>query len=69
MYRDFKTIPAYFQQAGYYTGFLGKTHINPESLVEDFVDHRAIRNSNFGKTISIETYADSMVVGSPGVGR
>ena len=58
MYRDFKTMPAYFQQAGYYTGFLGKTHINPERLVEDHVDHRAIRNSNFGKTVSIETYAN-----------
>ena len=58
MYRDFKTMPAYFQQAGYYTGFLGKTHINPERLVEDYIDHRAIRNSNFGKTISIETYAE-----------
>lgn len=58
MYRDFKTMPARFQQAGYYTGFLGKTHINPEGLVEDFVDHRAIQNSNFGKTISIETYAE-----------
>lgn len=58
MYRDFKTMPAYFQQAGYYTGFLGKTHINPERLVEDYVDHRAIRNSNFGKTISIEEYAE-----------
>ena len=58
MYRDFKTIPAYFQQAGYYTGFLGKTHVNPESLVEDYIDHRAIKNSNFGKTISIETYAE-----------
>lgn len=58
MYRDFKTMPARFKQAGYYTGFLGKTHINPERLVEDHVDHRAIRNSNFGKTISIETYAE-----------
>ena len=57
MYRDFKTMPAYFQQAGYYTGFLGKTHVNPERLVEDYIDHRAIRNSNFRKTISIETYA------------
>lgn len=66
MYRDFKTMPAYFQQAGYYVGFLGKTHINPERLVEDFVDHRAIRNSNFGKTISIETYAEEaeVVMGS-----
>jgi len=58
MFRDFKTMPAYFQEAGYYTGFLGKTHINPERLVEDFVDHRAIKNFNFGKTISIEAYAD-----------
>jgi len=58
MYKDFKTIPAYFREAGYYTGFLGKTHVNPERLVEDHVDHRAIRNSNFSKTISIRQYAD-----------
>lgn len=51
-------MPAYFQRAGYYTGFLGKTHINPERLVEDFIDHRAIRSANFGKTTSIKTYAD-----------
>ncbi len=57
MWRDFKTMPAYFQEAGYYTGFLGKTHVNPERLVEDHIDHRAIRNSNFGKTIGIEEYA------------
>ena len=58
MYRDFKTMPAYFQDAEYYTGFLGKTHINPERVVEDFIDHRAIRGANFGKSISIQTYAD-----------
>ena len=57
MCRDFRTMPAYFRNAGYYTGFLGKTHVNPARLVEDHIDHRAIRNSNFGKTISIETYA------------
>jgi N-sulfoglucosamine sulfohydrolase len=57
MYKDFKTIPAYFKEAGYYTGFLGKTHVNPERLVEDFIDHRAIPESNFSKTISIEEYA------------
>ena len=62
MYRDFKTIPAYFQQAGYYTGFLGKTHVNPESLVEDYIDHRAIKDSNFRKTISIEKYAEEAYV-------
>ncbi|MFC1497492.1 sulfatase [Verrucomicrobiota bacterium] len=58
MYKDFKTMPAYFKDAGYYTGFLGKTHINPERVVEDHIDHRAIVNSNFAKTISIEKYAE-----------
>ena len=57
MYKDFKTMPAYFQEAGYHVGFLGKTHVNPERVVEDFVDHRAIRSSNFGKTTSIKAYA------------
>jgi len=57
MYKDFKTMPAYFKKAGYYTGFLGKTHVNPERLVEDFVDYRALRNANFSKTISIQEYA------------
>jgi len=54
MYKDFKTMPAYFQKAGYYTGFLGKTHVNPERLVEDHIDHRALKGSNFSKTTSIE---------------
>lgn len=57
MYKDFKTLPAYFRKAGYYIGFLGKTHVNPERLVEDHVDHRAIRGANFSKTISIKEYA------------
>ena len=62
MYKDFKTMPAYFQEAGYYTGFLGKTHINPERLVEDFVDYRAIRGANFNKKISIKEYANEAKV-------
>jgi len=57
MYKDFKTIPAYFKEAGYYNGFLGKTHVNPERLVEAFVDYRALRNANFSKTVSIREYA------------
>ncbi|MGB1260458.1 MAG: sulfatase family protein [Akkermansiaceae bacterium] len=56
-YKNFKTMPAYFQEAGYYTGFLGKVHINPEHTVTKFVDHQAIPQSNFSKTISIVTYA------------
>ena len=58
MFRDFKTMPAWFREAGYYTGFLGKTHVNPERLVEDHIDHRAIPQSNFGKIISIQSYAE-----------
>ena len=61
-YKDFKTMPAYFKEAGYYTGFLGKTHINPERLVEDHIDHRAIKGANFSKTTSIRTYADEAKV-------
>jgi len=34
-------MPAYFQEAGYYNRFfLGKTHINPETFVENYIDHR-----------------------------
>jgi len=57
MYRKFKTMPKYFKEAGYYTGFIGKVHVNPESTVVDYVEYQAIKNSNFSKTISIEAYA------------
>lgn len=57
MFKDFKTMPAYLKEAGYYTGFIGKTHINPERLVEDYIDFRGVTNSNFNKTFSIEDYA------------
>lgn len=57
-YKDFKTMPSYFKDAGYYTGFLGKVHINPEHTVTKFIDHKAIPQSNFGKTISIKKYAN-----------
>jgi len=58
MYGNVKTMPAYFKENGYYTGFLGKIHINPEWLVEKFIDHRAIKNNNFDKKTSIEEYAN-----------
>ena len=57
-FKDFKTMPTYFQEAGYYTGFIGKVHVNPERLVTQSLDHKAIPQSNFGKTISITKYAD-----------
>ena len=47
----------YLQEAGYYTGFIGKTHVNPESIVEDYVDFRGVRHANFNNTFSIEGYA------------
>ena len=56
-YKDFKTIPAYLQEAGYYTGFIGKTHVNPARLVEDFIDFRGVTQANFSNTHSIEDYA------------
>lgn len=56
-YKDFKTMPSYFKEVGYYTGFLGKIHVNPERCVTKDVDHKAITTNNFSKTISIEKYA------------
>ncbi|MGY8640152.1 MAG: sulfatase family protein [Verrucomicrobiales bacterium] len=56
-YKHFKTMPAYLQEAGYYTGFIGKTHVNPESIVEDYIDYRGIKSANFNSTFSIEEYA------------
>jgi N-sulfoglucosamine sulfohydrolase len=57
MYKYFRTMPAYLKEVGYYTGFIGKTHINPESLVEDFIDFRGVTHANFKNTFSIEDYA------------
>jgi N-sulfoglucosamine sulfohydrolase len=57
MFKDFKTIPAYLKEAGYYTGFIGKTHINPARLVEDYIDFRGVIHANFNNTFSIEDYA------------
>lgn len=54
---NFKTMPAYFRETGYYTGFIGKTHVNPESVVEDFIDFRGVKHANFSNTHSIEDYA------------
>lgn len=37
------------QEAGFRTCLLGKTHVNPASCVEDYVDLRAIKDANFSK--------------------
>lgn len=49
MFQSWPTSYSVLKQAGYRTGLIGKTHVNPESVVEDFVDYRAIRSSNFAK--------------------
>ncbi|MDF1852486.1 MAG: sulfatase-like hydrolase/transferase [Verrucomicrobiales bacterium] len=57
-YQPFKTIPAYLREAGYYTGFVGKTHVNPAGVVEDFVEFRGVKHANFNNTHSIVDYAE-----------
>jgi len=43
------TTYALLKQAGYRTGLIGKTHVNPASIVEDYVDFRFQKGSNFAK--------------------
>jgi N-sulfoglucosamine sulfohydrolase len=45
------------KQAGYRTGLIGKTHVIPADAVEDFVDFRFQKSSNFSKQ-GVATYAD-----------
>jgi N-sulfoglucosamine sulfohydrolase len=49
MFKKWPTTYSMMKKAGYFTGLLGKTHVNPASVVEDFVDFRAIPSANFGK--------------------
>lgn len=56
MFDEWPTSYSILQNAGYYTGLLGKTHMNPATVVEKFVDYRAIKSSNFGKK-NLQDYA------------
>ena len=49
MYRKWPTTYSILKDAGYRTGLIGKTHVNPASVVEDYVDFRRITSSNFSK--------------------
>jgi len=49
MFKDFGTSYQRLKKAGYATGMLGKTHVNPEQYVEKWIDYRAIKGSNFAK--------------------
>ncbi|MFC4991606.1 sulfatase [Rubritalea tangerina] len=57
MFKKWPTTYSVMQKAGYHTGLLGKTHVNPADAVEDFVDFRAIKNSNFAKK-NLAAYAE-----------
>jgi len=57
MFEKWETTYSMLKKAGYTTGLLGKTHINPASIVEDFVDFRAIPSANFGKK-NLQAYAE-----------
>jgi N-sulfoglucosamine sulfohydrolase len=51
-YRWFKKWPTTYsllKKAGYHTGLIGKTHVIPAEAVEDFVDFRYQKSSNFAK--------------------
>lgn len=51
-YSFFKKWPTSYsllKEAGYRTGLIGKTHVNPAEAVEDFVDFRFQPSSNFSK--------------------
>ena len=55
MFRDWGTSYKYMKSAGYTTGLIGKTHINPKEYVEDHVDMRFQESSNFKKE-DLESY-------------
>ena len=49
MFKAWPTTYSILKQAGYTTGMIGKLHVNPTRVVEDYIDYRAIRSSNFAK--------------------
>lgn len=49
MFKAWPTTYSILKEAGYRTGMLGKLHVNPEHVIEDHIDFRAIRSSNFAK--------------------
>lgn len=56
MFTSFPTTYSILQRAGYATGLVGKTHVNPASAIEDYVDYRAIEGANFAKE-NLDEYA------------
>ena len=55
-FRKWPTTYSLLKQAGYRTGLIGKTHVNPADAIEAFVDVRFQKSSNFSKK-SVADYA------------
>lgn len=48
-FKKWPTTYSLLKKAGYRTGLIGKTHVNPADAVEAFVDFRFQKSSNFSK--------------------
>jgi arylsulfatase A-like enzyme len=48
-FRKWPTTYSLLKTSGYRTGLIGKTHVLPEAAVEDYVDFRFQKSSNFAK--------------------
>lgn len=60
LYEETPSLLSTLQKAGYYTGLIGKLHVNPEKNFTPYIDYRAIKSANFGKEQrSIRKYADA----------
>jgi len=55
-YKKWPTTYSLLKQAGYRTGFIGKIHVNPESIVSDHFDFQFQKGSNFAKK-NVASYA------------
>ena len=61
MYDGVKTLPKYLREAGYYSGCIGKIHVNPESEIPwDYRPGGLLNGSNFGKKSMPEYAARAM---------
>ena len=49
MYEHTPNVFSYLQRAGYFTGLIGKLHVNPESAFSPHLDFREIPGANFGR--------------------
>ncbi|MBT3383456.1 MAG: sulfatase [Prolixibacteraceae bacterium] len=57
MYEGIKTLPKYLREVGYFSGCIGKVHVNPESEIPwDYRPGGLLNGSNFGKK-SLPEYA------------